>query len=596
MSDNRQLLYFSRLTKLGVNKEIFITLPEVAEVLFTSPRHCRTLLKQMHETGWIEWTPKAGRNQRSRLYLVYSLEKLKSELAQRLISKGKYEKALEAIDNNQELFAQLLKNTSGTQRRQGRLHIQLTYDRVFSPLLPHTPLRNSERFLLRQVYSCLTHCTESGEVEPELAHHWISDDTKLSWKFYLRPHLRFHDSTSITSTEVVTLFEQLRTLPLYEKELAHIESINAPNSLCVEFVLSKPDADFAALMSDIKYSIQPSHQLSGIPNSVIGSGIFQVQEHSDQRLTLQAYEGYHGFRALTDTVTVWQLPTHNDDVFGDTKLQAGITKQLSPKEPTPKQSESLCSNYLSVEGAKESETNQPDEDTLKSRIEEGCLLAIVNDSANLSLLQREYLSQLFDADHLLEELSNTKNNVEAVPAYNLLPGWMKMLPTGKSIHPLPENLTIAIFEHHALQKCAEATSVILSKVGVTCTINTYSFDTFYKKARNQALTEDIVMTSMNLDDNRPVSAFCWMLSNPVLNQCLSKETREWLEQKLYDVRSNQLATSYMKELESIASALITSHHLIPMFHHKQTLRFEGVLKSVSINVWGWPELRDVWAD
>lgn len=585
MSDSRQIMYFSRLTQLGVNKEIFITLPEIAEVMYTSPRHCRTLLKQMHDTGWIEWTPKVGRNQRSRLYLIYSLERLKSELAQQLISKGKYEKALELVDNDPVLFAQLLKNTSGTQRRQGQLHVQLTYDRTLSRLLPHTPLRNSERFFLRQIYSCLTQCDKNGNIKPDLAHHWACDEKKLSWKFYLRPHLRFHDGSDITSTEVVEMFRQLQCLSLYQKELTHIDSIAGINPLCVEFTLSQPDTGFAALLSDIKYSIQPPSQLSGT-QSVTGSGIFQIQKHSKQRLTLQAYDDFHGFRALTDTVTVWQLPDKSSNAFGDTRLQAGIAKQ----------SKSLCSNYLSVEGENDHEVSKSPDSDQKSRIEEGCLLAIVNSHADLSLLQREYLSQLIDTDNLLKELNGSTMNVEAEPAYNLLPGWVKMLRTEASVHSLPENLTIAIFEHHALKKCAEAVTVLLNQAGVSCRTNVYSFDEFYTKASNKAVNEDIILTSMNLDDNRPVSAFCWMLSNPVLHQSLSQRNREWLERKLYRVRSHLPVSSYMPELESIASALIASHYLIPMFHHKQTLRFEGVLKSVSINVWGWPEIRDVWTD
>jgi MarR-like DNA-binding transcriptional regulator SgrR of sgrS sRNA len=87
-----------------------------------------------------------------------------------------------------------------------------------------------------------------------------------------------------------------------------------------------------------------------------------------------------------------------------------------------------------------------------------------------------------------------------------------------------------------------------------------------------------------------------MLSNPVLHQSLSEHNREWLERKLYHIRSHEPVSSYMPELESTASALIASRYLIPMFHHKQTLRFEGVLKSVSINVWGWPEIREIWTD
>lgn len=583
---SRQILYFSRLAKLGVNTAIFTTLPEVAEALFTSPRHCRTLLNKMHDNGWIEWEPKIGRNQRSRLYLIYSLEALKAELAQKLISNGKYEKALDLIDHDQMLFAQLLKSTSGTQIRQGRLHVQLTYDRTFSPLLPHTALRNTERFLARQIYSCLTHCNESGVIQPELAHHWTSDENKLNWKFFLRPLLRFHDGSDITAKEVVALFRQLRELPLYIKELAHVESISEVSSLCIAFTLSQPDTDFAGLLSDIKYSIQPPSQLMDKQHLVIGSGIFQIVEHDKQRITLQANSDYHGFRALTDTVTIWQLPARINTENNDNPPKVGTINQFN----------SLCINSLFVDGSNSQSSSEPSYRDQRSRIEEGCLLAILNNKAGFSLAQREYLRQLIDTSKVLKQISCSNSRVKAVPAHNLLPGWLKLLPTAISPQPLPDTLAIAIFEHHALKECATAITALLKQVGVQCITNSYSFDEFYAKASGKTLNEDVILTSINLDDNRPVSAFCWLLSNPVLQQSMSDPNREWLENMLNDVRSRLPASSYMQELESITSAMITSYCIIPIFHHEQTLRFAGVLKDVDINVWGWPEIRDVWAD
>ncbi len=146
LTKDKQLLYYIRIANLGVQKEISITLHDVAESMFTSTRHCRTLLKEMHSVGWLKWSPKVGRNQRSVLYLRYRPDELKADLAKQMISIGKYEKALALIDNNQALFGQLLQTTSGATRREGQLHIQLTYRRPFSQLLPHLTLRNSERF------------------------------------------------------------------------------------------------------------------------------------------------------------------------------------------------------------------------------------------------------------------------------------------------------------------------------------------------------------------------------------------------------------------------------------------------------------------
>lgn len=215
LSNEKKVLHFSRLTKLGVKQEILITLHEVAEVMCTSTRHCRTLLNEMRDLGWLAWTPKVGRNQRSRLYLLFSVDELTVDLAQQMIAIGKYEKALVLIGNDQLLFGQLLQNTSGAIQREGRLHIQLTYPRSFSTLLPHIALRNSERFLLRQVYCCLVQCDKQGVISPQLAHHWVYNEALHRWRFYLRPALTFHDGSEINAQKVAELFNQLKSLVAY---------------------------------------------------------------------------------------------------------------------------------------------------------------------------------------------------------------------------------------------------------------------------------------------------------------------------------------------------------------------------------------------
>lgn len=593
MNNDKKMLHFSRLSKLGVKQEIAITLHEVADVMFASTRHCRTLLSEMRDLGWLEWTPKAGRNQRSLLYLAYSVDELKAELAQQMIAAGKYEKALSLIDNDQMLFGQLLQSTSGASQREGRLHIQLTYTRSFSALLPHIALRNSERFLLRQVYCCLVQCDKDGILSPQLAHHWTYNAELKCWRFYLRPALTFHDGSSINAEKIAVLFTRLKHFAAYKTELAHVTNVSAINPLCVEFQLDQPDPGFAGLVADVKYSIQPYSQLSSSA-AIVGSGAFRVQEHTEQYLRLQAYDNYYGHRALTDTVTIWQVPPQQTDSPCTTEIQANVIQKNSQ----------IHSNYTmnSLEqekvdlNKKVNNSGQEAENDQKSRIEYGCLLAMINSNAKLSLLQRKYLSQLLATDELMTQLSKSNNPIEAVPAYNLLSNWLKIISAGVAKQALPNELTIAIFEHHTLKECAIALKALLERAGINGKIKTYSFVEFQQKASTNTLYEDLVLMSLDLDDNLPTSVFHWLLSSSVVNQSLSEEARNWLQTKLANIRQQQPLTNYLTELESISSVMINEHWLIPMLHHKQTLYFQGVLKGVSINVWGWPEIQDVWSE
>ena len=580
LTKDKQLLYYSRIANLGVQKEILITLHDVAESMFTSARHCRTLLKEMHSVGWLKWVPKVGRNQRSVLYLRYRPDELKAEIAKQLISNGKYEKALVLINNDQMLFGQLLQTTSGATRREGLLHIQLTYRRPFSQLLPHLALRNSERFFLRQVYCCLIKCDENGNVTPQLAHHWIYNEDKYQWRFFLRPQLSFHDGSEISAEKIAELFTLLKELPEYQKELVHIDSVTAINPHCVEFTLNQPDPGFAGLISDARYSIQPASQIL-LPSKIVGSGAFQVQEHSDKRLRLEAFDNYYGCRALTDTVTVWQVAPKEAGSFGKTMLQADMAQEKH----------SACSHYVSING-----TNEEAENNQQTRIEDGCLLMMFNHQSGLQMMQRKYLSQLLATDNLMAQLGKSNNHIEAIPACNLLPSWTTIYSAKTVQQPLPKKLTIAVFKHQALIDCSEAIVGMLEQAGVNCQVNTYSFEDFYEKASKNDLDEDLLLTSLNLDDNRPTSAFRWMLSNPVLHQCLSPDDSKWLRTNLINIRQKSPLNEYIRELEAIGTAMIGEYWLLPLFHHRQTLRFEGILKGVSITAWGWPSLQEVWSE
>jgi len=598
LNNDKKMLYYARLTKLGAKQEIAITLQDVAEAMFTSTRHCRTLLNELREFGWLEWTPKAGRNQRSTLYLRYAIDELKAELAQQLIAIGKYEKALALIDHDQVLFGRLLQNTSGAVQREGRLHIQLTYGRSFAALLPHIALRNSERFLLRQVYCCLVQCDKDGIITPQLAHHWVYNAEQLRWRFYLRPALTFHDGSTINAEKIAELFNRLKRLPTYNTELAHVIHISAINPMCIDFQLDQSDPGFAGLLADVKYSIQPCSQLQSQlhvnPNSqsnaakaIVGSGAFRVQEHTQQYLRLQAYDNYYSHRALTDTVTIWQVTSAQTNAPCTTEIQANVVQKTSQ----------IRSNYAANDLEQKTSSNKPTaESDQKSRIEYGCLLAMINSRANLSLLQRKYLSQLLAADKLMAELKLSANPIEAIPAYNLLSSWLKVIAMSPVDQPLPSKLTIAIFEHHTLKECAQAMVKLLKQADIESEVNVYSFEELVQKASANNLTEDLILISLDLDDNLPTSVFHWMLSNAILNQSLSAEASDWLQIKLINIRQQQPLANYLTELESISTAMITEHWMIPMLHHKQTLYFQGVLKGVSINVWGWPDIQGVWSE
>ncbi len=87
--------YFKRLEAFEVGHQHAVTLSDVAERFFSSPRHTRSILKHLSQAEWITWVPRAGRNQRSTLIRLLSEGEVKRRIASQWVKEGKYDRALE---------------------------------------------------------------------------------------------------------------------------------------------------------------------------------------------------------------------------------------------------------------------------------------------------------------------------------------------------------------------------------------------------------------------------------------------------------------------------------------------------------------------
>ncbi|KJY84492.1 transporter [Vibrio galatheae] len=581
MSDLNLLRYYSRLVPFGIGVEHKTTLPEVANSLCTTPRHARNLLNQMLELAWLSWLPKAGRNQRSTLLLNLELSELKAQLAAKRILQGKYEKALAILDDDEMAFGRLLQTTSGASMREGRLHIQLTYKRPFERLVPHHLQRSSERYLLRQIYCCLVASAADGVLEPQLAHHWHCDSNALEWTFYLRPGLTFHNGSTIDAESVVSLFKKLATLDDYQSELNHLVDVHSPLPNKIVFTLSKPDQGFGGLISGVKYSIQPIGQVNdSTGKQVIGCGPFQVTEHSDSKLCLQAFDRYYACRALTDQVTIWHLD--------ESELE---NKQIQTNQPGA-QASADCHYFVSHAVSKHIDRN-----VQKSRTEDGCMFVLFNQCADIILdeNQRRFLSTYLTPQKVYAFLESNNLLFGCENANNLLPMWHNITRPQMPVVSLPQQLSIAIYDYSSLSNCALAVKHLLEQCGVEVSIQSYSYRKLTSRASLGQLQESLIITNINLDDNRHASAFNSLYHNPIIQRCIGEHSKAWLLERLNQLRSDTELTQYLNALEPIASALINQFWLSPLFHHRQTLRFQGVLKDVGLTNWGWPDIKNVWS-
>ncbi|MCE7728376.1 SgrR family transcriptional regulator [Vibrio campbellii] len=577
--------YYERLETFELREEHAVTLAEIAEKMFTGSRHARAILKQMNELNWIAWIPKVGRNQRSTLIRQLDQAEVKRAIALEWIKETKYDRALELLEYDQFVFEQLLKQTSGAQITEGKVNVQLTYNRTFAPLNPVTPHRNSERFLIRQIHACLVNMNSEGEVVTNIAHHWEADEAWQTWTFYLRPSVCFHSGVKVDAEIIAQLLNQLKARSYYKNELAHLEHIVVESPYRFAIQLSRPDKGFAALLSDLKYSLQPPEQLNKHSSDIVGCGVFSLESHTDSKLILAANERFHTFRSLTDKVTIWSLNSANE-ASQNTALDSrelSNTEQYSKKIITNHSSESK-------QGSVSTEHTHS-----RARIEEGCLFMLFNQhNSKLSYSQRRWLGKKLNGDNIWRQLEQNKTLFGAEVAHNFFPFWHNVKHIESQKVMLPGSIRIACYSHLGLQRCAKAAQQILVKKGVEVEINVYSFDAYIEKALSESFDEEIVFGSFNLDDNRQVSALLYFLSDPVLHASIGAEVSGWLVAEINQIRARFPPSEYLNQLEQLGSVLIYEGLVSPMLHHQQTLSFQDIFKGVEITAWGWPKLSEIW--
>jgi peptide/nickel transport system substrate-binding protein len=93
----------------------------------------------------------------------------------------------------------------------------------------------------RMVYDTLFGMNARYEPRPQMVESYSASDDKLTWTFVLRPGLKFHDGTPVTSKDVVASFKRWQTRAVDGKVLmSRIAAFETPNERTFVFKMSQP--------------------------------------------------------------------------------------------------------------------------------------------------------------------------------------------------------------------------------------------------------------------------------------------------------------------------------------------------------------------
>jgi peptide/nickel transport system substrate-binding protein len=195
----------------------------------------------------------------------------------------------------------------------------LGYWEVINPILAPIVAQAHpiDQDLATLVFDGLTTLDATGQVSPSLALDWDISDDGTVYEFHLRQDVVWHDGAPFTAADVAFTVQAMQD-PNYQgspalRDLWRTVTVEQVDDYTVRFVLGEP---FPSFMYYTTIGLLPAHLLSDVPardlpkdefstQQPIGTGMFQVESLSPDRVVLAANPNYWGPHPYLDHVEFW---------------------------------------------------------------------------------------------------------------------------------------------------------------------------------------------------------------------------------------------------------------------------------------------------
>jgi peptide/nickel transport system substrate-binding protein len=191
--------------------------------------------------------------------------------------------------------------------------------RTLNPNL--VPFDEFTLLVTQNIFSRLVTRASDGTVLPELAERWTESADGRTYTFYLRPGVRFHDGTPLTSEDVRATFARIGESS--NTEVAQrVAGVDAPDATTVNVHLKVPWAAFIPSIASFGASILPAHVYGSTPwkdnpanRKPIGSGPFKFKAwEPGRRIVLEKNTAFFGQGPYVDELEYVITPTPAEGV------------------------------------------------------------------------------------------------------------------------------------------------------------------------------------------------------------------------------------------------------------------------------------------
>lgn len=144
---------------------------------------------------------------------------------------------------------------------------------------------NADVWIMVNVFEPLVRVDRTGTaIEPALAESWTISDDGLVYTFKMRPGLKFHDGTDVTTEDVAYSLIRARDTGPWNWSLAIVDKVEAVDNTTVRITLKEKSSDFLAGLALFSNGIFPkkAFEAAGSPEEFfrkpIGTGPFMVAD------------------------------------------------------------------------------------------------------------------------------------------------------------------------------------------------------------------------------------------------------------------------------------------------------------------------------
>ncbi|KHF39959.1 ABC transporter substrate-binding protein [Halalkalibacter okhensis] len=570
--------YFTLYSTFGhTNSNTQVYISEIAATLSCSERHAKSLIKQMQGHEWVDWKASSGRGNASTLTFLIKPQDIQQQQVQTWMQEGEINRVIKWIDHQPELdtsFVKWLVDQSHWDRKDNMDILRYPQYHKINSLVPINMSSKHEKHLGEHIYNRVLHYHYAKrEFVPELAYHWEQLEHGRIWRIYLRKGILFHNGSSVTSQTIKENIEFWKEteIDLWMKEMIeNITFIEATSATVITIHLQQPNKLFLHLFTDFKAMIIPVHLYKNDPKAFqmtpIGSGAYQVTNHTKGHLVLEAYSHYFGYRPFLDKVELFDIPKSpiplgNQEHYKMIDLEATAISKYDLILPE------LGGVYIVLNHQKAGVHRHTDfRKMLSYAIERAkCFSNHPHQSVT-------FPDSLFEDD--AEKLRQKSNLDEAKE-------WF--LEQGLTGHTL--TLTSTRFDQHTYFDFElDQLKKVFMELGIT--LKTKTVDVHQLVEPHQLHNTDLILTGIQLDEDRLVSMYN-VLSNEtsfILNT-LPSEVRGYVQSMLAHVTQSLDTETAYTNLRKIESFLLDNNYLIFLYQRQIHIHIEASenLKGIELN-------------